>query len=117
MQYFNPAKLTSCDLVNCYYRLVQVKTSLESSISQKDYKVSQAVEWHPSALESPSNARKKEEKTEKFTRNVSQAMKFVLQSSCISYNYVDIVIYQKINWSFFLVVERFAAQQQHMRTE
>lgn len=52
---------------------------------------------HPSALRS--RKRDAKERRGKFTRTASQAMMFVPQSLCISYNYVDIVIYQKINWS------------------
>jgi hypothetical protein len=64
---------------------------------------------HPSALKSLRAAQKKELRT--ATRKISRetflrAMMFVLQSLCISYNYVDIVIYQKINWSFLLARRR-----------
>lgn len=52
---------------------------------------------------SPDFGLKKEtsEENDEEIRKKRFFMMFVPQSLCTSYNYVDIVIYQKINWSSF----------------
>jgi hypothetical protein len=105
MQYFNPVKadlLQSCKLLFlcCAEKLLKDSLWMESLMKKRLLCRRRAVECISSALESH-RAKKRDEERRRWGKiHEKRFMMFVPQSSCISYNYVDIVIYQKINWSF-----------------